>query len=403
MGAPVALFAGAWMVGMCQLFYRGGGLGFGSGYEMVAIARTLAAHGVYANPFAPAITGPTAWEPPIHPLFLAALIGIFGDTVWMRIAATIASIAANAFVAALLPRLSIEFYGSTKAGVIGGLLWILSMQLMPAWDVSQTTLILLCFCLLTARNVRRRECDWWPAAAGALGGVLLLMNPATALVMAPWMIWLFVSGRVAWRSAVAYCSVATLASALVLAPWLVRNYRIWGAFELRTGLGITLYSSDNDCASSSLYQEMLSGCFQRTYADNESEESLLRTLGEVSYDRQRKQDAMHWIFSHPRRFAELTAGRVVDFWFPDPGFSPYSSYAIWVITVLSIPGIVLSIGRREATTPLILSIWLIYPLMYYVVFSADRYRYPILWTSLLPAGYGLVIMADALKARLRTP
>jgi len=41
--------------------------------------------------------------------------------------------------------------------------------------------------------------------------------------------------------------------------------------------------------------------------------------------------------------------------------------------------------------------------MYYVVFSADRYRYPILWTSLLPAGYGLVIMADALKARLRTP
>jgi hypothetical protein len=112
---------------------------------------------------------------------------------------------------------------------------------------------------------------------------------------------------------------------------------------------------------------------------------------------------MHWIFSHPRRFAELTAGRVVDFWFPDPGFSPYSSYAIWVITVLSIPGIVLSIGRREATTPLILSIWLIYPLMYYVVFSADRYRYPILWTSLLPAGYGLVIMADALKARLRTP
>jgi hypothetical protein len=190
--------------------------------------------------------------------------------------------------------------------------------------------------------------------------------------------------------------------ALTLAPWLVRNYRIWGVFALRTSLGITLYSSNNDCAEPSLYQEAVSGCIQRTYPiDSQAEARLLRELGEVQYDRLRRADTMRWIFSHPRRFAELTAGRVVDFWFPDPRQWPYGSYGIWAITILSIPGIILTVRRREAIAPLILCVWLIYPLLYYVVVSCDRYRYPILWTSLLPAGYGLNIMAGILKTRLR--
>jgi hypothetical protein len=69
--------------------------------------------------------------------------------------------------------------------------------------------------------------------------------------------------------------------------------------------------------------------------------------------------------------------------------SAYTCYAIWGITLWSIPGIVVMARRRQALVPLILCCWLIYPLIYYVVVSCDRYRYPILWTSLLPAGYAL--------------
>ena len=69
---------------------------------MAAIARSLAEHGAYANPFAPVITGPTALVPPIHPLFLAGLIAIFRNSVAMSIAATFANMAANALIAALL-------------------------------------------------------------------------------------------------------------------------------------------------------------------------------------------------------------------------------------------------------------------------------------------------------------
>jgi hypothetical protein len=389
MDVDMALFLSAWIMGLCHFLFVGG-YGFGHGFEMAAVARSLVEHGSYADPFAPVMTGPTALVPPLHPLFLAALLRIFHTPVGMRIAAVFANILANASIAALLPRLATVCYGDAKAGIFGGVLWILSMRLLPQWDVSNTILGLICFCLLTARNVRRGEGGGWALGAGALGGLLLLLNPATAFVTGPWVVWLFVRHRVPWRSAARYSAMAALAAALCVAPWLVRNYRVFGTFALRTNLGITFYSSNNDCAEPSLYRHAVSGCMQKTFpGDNELEARLLRDLGEIRCDRLRTADTLRWIFSHPRRFAELTARRVVDFWFPDPRPSLYTCYGIWAVTLLSIPGMVLTVRRREAIAPLIFTVWLIYPLLYYVVVSCDRYRYPILWTSLLPAGYAL--------------
>jgi hypothetical protein len=36
--------------------------------------------------------------------------------------------------------------------------------------------------------------------------------------------------------------------------------------------------------------------------------------------------------------------------------------------------------------------------MFYIVVSCDRYRYPILWTSLLPAGYWIARLLPAGKS-----
>ncbi|HUB82715.1 MAG TPA: hypothetical protein VMB03_28150 [Bryobacteraceae bacterium] len=388
----MALFLAAWIAGLCQFLFVGG-YGFGRAYEMAAIARSLAEHGTYANPFAPAITGPTALVPPIHPLFLAALLRLFGSEAGMHIAAVFFNILANAAIAALLPRLAAVCYEDDRIGIFAGALWIVSMRLLPQWDVSYTILGLIGFCLLTARNLRRGDSEVWAIGAGALAGLLLLLNPASVFVIVPWLIWLFVRHRVSWRAATRYAAIASAAAAFLVAPWLLRNYRIWGAPVLRNSLGITLYSSNNDCAQPSLYQEAVSGCIQKTFpADSEAEAHLLRTLGEVRYDRLRTADTLRWVSSHRKRFAELTLGRIRDFWFPSPMDSAYNCYAIWGITLLSIPGVALSLRRRLPAAPLILSVWAIYPLMYYVVVSCDRYRYPILWTSLLPAGFALEAM-----------
>jgi hypothetical protein len=301
------------------------------------------------------------------------------------------NIVVNALIAAMMPKLSRVFYGSAAPGVFAGLLWIFAMRLMPQWDTTFTVAGLLLFCLVTSRSQKNT------LLAGVIAGALSLLNPVTVLICAAWVAFLLLSRRVA-----VFRYAATLAAIVVLSnvPWLIRNYGIWHTLVLRTNFGMTLYSSNNDCADASLVKDGRNGCFQKTHpVASESEIGLLQTLGEVEYDHRRTHDAMAWIRTHQDRFRQLTLERTAQFWFPEPDQSPYTVYAIWAITLLSIPGIILMARRREAATLFLLVVWMVYPLTYYVVVACDRYRYPILWTSLLPAGYFLAQLGIRLRSR----
>lgn len=394
----IALAFGAVVLGLCN-FRFGGGFGFGDGYEMAATARSLAEHGEFANPFAPHMTGPSALAPPLFPFFLALLIKLLRHPAYIVEAAVLTNIAVNALIAGLLPHLSSAFYGDSRPGALAGVLWLFCMPLLPQWDVSFTVAGLIAFCLVAWDTVARRDWKFRASAAGLLAGLVLLLNPAAATVVVLCVGFLFLWRRVGWRYALQCGSVMVLACALPVMPWVARNYRLWHAFLIRSSFGINLFVSNNDCAGSSLFQETRSGCFQATHpTGSESEARLLRSMGEVPYDRLKKSEALAWIASHRRRFAQLTAARFVDFWFPDPVADPFRCYATWAVTLLSLPGIALMVRRREPVTILVLAIWLIYPLVYYIVISCDRYRYPILFTSLLPAGYAVATLA----ARMRT-
>ncbi len=159
-----------------------------------------------------------------------------------------------------------------------------------------------------------------------------------------------------------------------------------------------LGSSNNNCAESSLTKDSAHGCFQATHPVASHEEArLLQQLGEVDYDRNRAAAAWKWIHSNPSRFWQLTRERIFEFWFPEPAAYVYPAYAMWLITALSMPGIVLMANRRQPITLFVLAVWLLYPPMYYTMVSMDRYRYPILWTSLLPAGYWLAALMPRRK------
>jgi hypothetical protein len=380
---------GLFLAGLAAGFYqlaRLAATGF-HGSEMATIAMNLAGQGTYGNPFAPLLTGPTAFVPPLYPLFLATLLKIFGTLGWMVLAASAINILANAAIAAMLPRLSELFFGDWKPGAFAGALWLCAMRLMPEWDASCTIAGLLVFCLATSKGAR-------PAVAGAIAALLVLLNPATLLLIVPWVLY------VLWRRgsgpvyALRYGGILLLVLAAAVAPWALRNYRIWHAFILRTSFGVTLYSSNNSCAESTLVKVAANGCFKATHPVwSVKEVALLNRLGEVQYDRNRAAAAWSWIRSNPDRFRVLTLERIVQFWFPDPMTPSYTFYGIWAATALSIPGMVLMARRRHAVTLYVMAVWLAYPLMYYIVVACDRYRYPILWTSLLPAGYFLAALA----------
>lgn len=384
----VLLFVAGLAPGIYQL-YHPAGLGLGPGREMVAIARNLAQGGSYGDSFRSLKTGPTAMNPPLYPLFLALCFKLFRNPVAATIAILGANIVVNAFVPALLPRMSVLLWGAALPGIAGGVLSILASQLIPDWDADYTQLGLILFCIATIQLVKNHGYGIWQGAVAGSGlGLLLLLSQVTLMVALPWIGFVLFVERIRPRDMPRFLMPLFVAAILVNVPWVLRNYGIWGEFTTRTNFGMVLYSSNSDCAKPSVYEQLDSGCSELTNPEMSfAEATQLKSMGEPAYGRLKAQEAEAWIRSHPRRFLELTAARIVQFWFPVAVPPRYAIYMVWMITILSIPGLFLMVRRRTPVALFFGAVLLLYPLTYYIVVSGIRYRVPILWVSSLAAGY----------------
>ncbi len=355
---------------------------------MVALANNLAHNGAYANPFRVLETGPTAANPPLYPLLLSFIVRIFKAPSLILLAATICNVIANALTAAWLPRISGVVYKDFRPGIVASVLWLLSVQLMPSWDTGYTVAALLLFCLLSFSGIEEKNSVLYGSIAGLIAGALFLFNPSTVLIFLPWLAWIGFERRTSLRKTVQFCAVLLFVVLLSGSAWAFRNHQQLGKFVVRTNLGMTLYASNNDCASSSLVSEELNNCYQTHHPNTSlSEAELLLKLGEPAYDQKRIQDTEAWVRKHLVPFMSLTMARAGDFWFPPLGEHPFRSVVIWLATLLSVPGLLLMTFHRVRVTLFFFFVLFIYPLMYYVVVSDVRYRLPVLWLSLLPTGY----------------
>jgi hypothetical protein len=416
------LFFAAGLAGACfQALHPGD-----AGAEMMSVAKNVATEGKFANPFPVLATGNTAVVPPLYPIVVAGLIEVLRVPILVYGVAVLGTILANAATAMLLPRISVVFYGDIIPGVIASVLWITTMQSMPGSDSNYTILGLLLFCAVASSStIENKDGSKRAVVAGVIGGLLFLLNPSSVLITLPWIVFVFWRRKEDLHSRVKHCLVILAILSVFVIGWCGRNSYELGAFVVRTNLGMTLYASNNDCAESSMFRNELSGCYQTHHPNTSIQEAeLLRKVGEVYYDRKRIADAKRWIQANPSRFLNLTRTRVLEFWFPAAEAVPTGpgqfannyvipdyvrswvrrqngvAYAIWLVTALSIPGLILMARRREAVTVFILAVMAIYPPMYYIVVSDMRYRYPILFLSLLSAGY---FISEALVGRNSLP
>ncbi len=370
------------------------GAGLGRYWESVAVARSVAAGHGFANPFGALETGPTAHLAPLFPLMLAGLIRIFGDSPAFASAATILCILIHGLHAVLLIPLSRLLLADLRPGVWAALFTaaVPTIQVLPQWEAIWSAAGSILFCLATARLLRSGRPFWIKgAASGALSGVLLLLNPALLTVCGAWMAYLWFCERPPLRGWVV-CSLTFLAAAaLVGLPWTLRNQRELGSlFFVRDNLGLELYTSNADCADAGSDANGRNGCRALLQANfNTREAALVRDMGEVNYNRSRRAIAMQWIQDHPARFRELTLRRFKEFWFPSPGEGALYAYSVWTITALSIAGLFLMARARLKAALGIVVILASYPLVYYFVQASLRFRVPILWMSLLPAGLAM--------------
>ena len=382
------------------------GAGLGRYFESVAVARSLAAGHGFANPFGALRTGPTAHLAPLFPLALAGLIRIFGDSPAFALATMTLCVLIHALHAGLLLPLSRLLLADVRPGVWAALFTVAvpTIPVLTQWEAIWSAAGSMLFCLATARILRSGRPFWIKgAASGLLCGVLLLLNPALLIVSGAWMASYWFGERPPLGGWVVGSLTFLAAAALVCLPWTLRNQRQLGSlFFVRDNLGLELYASNADCADARGDANGPNGCHALLQANlNTHEAALVRDMGEVNYNRSRLAIAMQWIHDHPARFRELTLRRFKEFWFPSPGEVPWYAYSFWAITALSLAGLYFMARARNKAVLGIVAVLATYPVVYYFVQSELRFRVPILWMSLLPAGLAMQRAAALVRASVR--
>jgi len=345
--------------------------------EMNEVARNMVKGNGFANPTSTGIeTGPSAFVPPIYPYFMAGCSLLFGR-VWSLVAIWTAAAVAYGAHAAMYPTLAEGLFGERRIGIWAGAFaaFLPFFWWYPSWDTIWTATAIVGLCAFWIKH--RSHGMLGHFGVGSAAGLAFLLNPASALVLVPMPVF-FRAGR--WTK----IAVFWAAMALTISPWLIRNYVALGACVVRTNFGVSLQASNNSCLAITQAAFNRSDCLMDHPTASRSQALIMRNLGEVRYDRYKLHEAETWILANKTHFMQLTAFRIIQFWFPDPKYYPKPAIYLGMITLLSLCGL-FQLRKRRATIFLIF-VLLSYPLMYYIIVADPRYRVPILWASLLLAG-----------------
>ena len=400
-GVAVLLFTLAFIGAMVQLT-QGEGVALGEGFETVAVARSLARNGTFADPFLAAPTGPTAHLPPLYPFLLAAVMRLLGDGLGFGITITMLNVVAQALNAALLPALSQRLLGDSRPGVCGAAFSILlpTFQVFPAREAVLSATALILFSLDSALQLEQTDRTVWRGArTGLWAGLVIMLNPALIVVMGPWLVYLAWRGRVAIDRLVRFGSAFALTALLVCLPWTVRNYLQFGKlFLMRNNLGLELYVANHDRAKPSFAESRRAGVLATLHANTSRKEAfILREMGEAAYNADRLGKARDWIRGNPEQFVRLTAARVGQFWFPLAENFGWYAYSLWIVTAMSFAGFAYLAWRRAPSALFVAAAWIFYPAVYYMHVSLLFFRYPTLWVSLLCAGTIICVIFDRIR------
>lgn len=362
--------------------------------ESLNIAKSLAFHHAFANPF-PLPTGPTAHVPPGFPWVMAVVFGIFGDGLAGGIVRCILISAEFSALFALLPMAAATMGLAREAGVLAGFaaaiypfFWRIEVTL--GRDDALSAIFLL---LLTAWTYRIATSPERPRLRtailyGVTWGVMLHVQSSGVTLLAAYLA-IIVFLRRPFSRRIAFGAVTFATVILVIAPWTIRNRVVMGQWLfMRDNAGFEIASSNRDQAKASLQEEFFANTFCDTHPIcNDAVDRRIAREGEIRFNREEMQVGLNWIRTHPARFARLTAVRAMYFW-TDLPFYKLNFAGRTLLSLLGFAGIVLMWRRRLFAQATIFSAaWLIYPSVYYLFRYMTRYVAPMYGLLLLPAGF----------------
>jgi hypothetical protein len=370
--------------------------------EMENIARSLALHGTFADPYL-LPTGPTAHTAPGYPILLGIIFLLFGTGAIGEIASRIVSAIVSSVQYALLPRVSAALGLPRFPGAVAGLLAALAPYKgyvegsRDSVDQPYVALALILLFLYTSRAWSARSETVSPVARGLWWGLASLFSPILALVFASVIGYEFFAMR---RRAGLVPLLA--AFAVIQAPWAIRNWVEFHAFvPTRSNFGLELRVSNRPESFALMEDNVSHGVMSRFHPGlNEDEARKVAAEGELAYTRSEMADARAEIRRDPAHFLHLTGERFWRFWLaPSRRFK--TTAASTAITLLGLLGLCLL--PANAGTRLTWLILLTYPLVYYFIQVDARYTYPLGWIFLTPAVHVMMLVARKLTGSQMTP
>ena len=367
--------------------------------EATRVAEALTQGRGFSDPYLTGPSGPTAQMAPLYPFLYAGICLVFGTgpTGWFAVTAFTSLVWSTQWI--FVYKIA-AFYRYARAGlsaaVLGCLLPIPGR--LFKWEALLTgALLAWCAWLLIrilAGDTRKRTL----IELGIASAAAVLSSPAAILI---WPAWVLILGfRIGWSQTLRVCLWVAAIAIIPIAAWTVRNYTVFHhVFFIRDDAGMAWVSSNNDCATPLVSKNIASGCFGREHPSGSL--ALLHKMiaeGEYNYSSAEMRRNLQWIDTHPGRFAVLSLQRAAYFWFPvDSGDRASFWYGIYfsVLTVVSLTSLYLI---RCGGFQVVGSALLAYSATYYTVQFEQRYRYPVLWITILLACVGvshlLTLMAN---------
>jgi 4-amino-4-deoxy-L-arabinose transferase-like glycosyltransferase len=248
-------------------------------------------------------------NPPVYPLLVAGVFGIFGHGWW---AIAVLQSLVDSVSALLVLALGRRLFGSTVGSVAAAAYAVypyLASQAVEIMDTSVFVCALLAFLYLCVRTSESRA--WpWAAGAGAAAGIAYLIRPTVAVVALLFPLLVAVLGARA-RTVVRVTAVAAAAALIVVAPWTVRNAIDFHAFVPGAAkAGINFWKGNSPHAAAYI----AAGRSVDLLTERADAPHQPAGLNPVQADAWWRHRALMWIRAHPGAWAHALWVKLVAFW-----------------------------------------------------------------------------------------
>lgn len=184
---------------------------------------------------------PSAYMMPGYPVFLAAMMMLFGDEPYLFVFLVQAFL--SAFIAVLIYKLTLQFARKSVALLAAGIYIFLPEMIYTTISIGPTVfvhfLVLIVLYILTKKSSGSQSITD-SSIIGLILALLLYMRPAIAMFIIVLLSYLFIKRY--FRQFL----IISIVVIVCLSPWIARNYLVWNKFvPFTTTTGLNLYRGHN--------------------------------------------------------------------------------------------------------------------------------------------------------------